>query len=110
MKQLKELTTTTKPTADEIAEEIRVLQVMAPLIPQRSFFGDDNRRTIDAQIAILAGTRHLSYFEVDETCEDFEDSDLDLYTTAQEALMWRDRGDGEAPSKGWANLVPGVVL
>lgn len=96
------------PTKEQIEAEVAKLREMAPRIRQRSSFGDDNRAKIDAQIAILSGEKTLSYFEVDETCEDFDESDSEIFFEAKAAHDWMTEGrleDGPL-SAGWEKLLP----
>lgn len=70
------------PTPEQVQEELQKLKELAPRIKQRSFFGDDNRAKIDAQIAVLSG------LYVDEESEEFEDGDNDIYEAARLAHDW----------------------
>lgn len=42
-----------KPTPEQIELEIARLKAVHPQVPTHSFFGDDNRAAIDAQIRVL---------------------------------------------------------
>ena len=53
---------TTKPTSEQIAAEIALLQAVHPKVPTHSFFGDDNRAAIDAQIRVLQERMSLDEF------------------------------------------------
>lgn len=45
-----------KRSQQEINEAIEVLTSLRKVMPQKSFFGDDNHITIDSQIGALSGT------------------------------------------------------
>ena len=103
----------TAPNDQQVAEELAKLKDLAPRIRQKSAFGNSNRDQIDAQIAILEGTP-LSSYEVDETDEDLDESELDeqreIYNAANDAYEWLTKGklcDGDTLSESWLPLVEG---
>lgn len=88
----------TKPTPAQVKEEIAKLVDLKDKVPPRTFFGDDNRAAIEAQIAVLKG----------ELNEDEIDGEVDhVASSAREALAWLngENDSEEAPSLGWAHLV-----
>lgn len=103
-------TKTNRPTNDAINAEAAALTELQPRVRERSFFGDDHRAAIGAQIAVLAG--RMSMDEVHDTYgEDaFEDpNEFDQYVL-DEAIAARDWIAGdlapgiERPSENWASL------
>lgn len=118
-KTIKKAPKVTKPTVQEIAEEIVKLFRLKPKIPATSMFGDDNRATIDAEITTLQHDLDESECynkfcptdvtdEIDESIAHDIDRDEgrsdDILSAALNALRWKNEG-GEPPSEGWANLV-----
>lgn len=77
-----------KKTPEEIAAQIAGLEKMKLNIPPRSLFGDDNHGPIDAQIAVLKGEKTPKSFYVDESAEEYEPGDNDIYFDAEQAADW----------------------
>lgn len=81
-------------TKNEIDIQIAGLKAMKITLPRRSAFGDDNHAKIDAQISVLEGNKKPDYFYVDETSDEFQDGDNDVYSSAVDAEEWMN-GDKE---------------
>ena len=77
-------------TQEEINLQIEGLKNSKKTLPQFSMFGDDNWAKIDAQLDVLEGKKDPDDFYVDETAEEFEEGDNDVYTAAEDAEMWMD--------------------
>lgn len=105
---------TTKPTREQIAAEIAALQGMLPKVRPFSFFGEDNRAAIGAQLEVLM--RGLSFNQVyDRWGEDTDAEELDeeafdqrLLDCALHAAQWlageRCADEADTPSKSWEGL------
>lgn len=98
-----------RPTDEAITAEVAALTELQPRVRARSFFGDDHREAIGAQIAVLAA--RMSMNEVhDHYGEDaFEDSaEFDQYVLdeaiAAHDWMVGDLADMQPPSENWAPL------
>lgn len=104
---------------DHVAAEVRELQSLADLIPQRDYFGGDNRAKLDAEIECLIGE-----WDQDEVYERFPveprsaeddpdglDEDLDFNLNQEivsdlcALIEWRDGHSKQRPSDGWRELV-----
>lgn len=87
----------TKPTDEQIQEQIKKLLEIKPKVLRRSVFGDDHRAAIDAQVEVLR-TKMLAipdgYF--DEDCANILDA-------AIEACAWLDGEEMQDP--GFTDLV-----
>lgn len=77
-----------KRTEKEIARQIEGLKKMKKSLPEFSAFGDKNWETIDAQLDVLEGKKDPDDFYVDETSEEFEDGDNDIYFAAERTQEW----------------------
>lgn len=77
-----------KRTKEEIARQIEGLKRMKKSLPEFSAFGDKNWEKIDAQLDVLEGLKDVDDFYIDETAEEFEDGDNDIYSAAEEAEEW----------------------
>jgi hypothetical protein len=77
-------------TKEEIKLQIDGLKKERATLPEKSRFGDENWRRIDAQISILEGTHDKDEFWNDESDEDYQDGDNDIYFAAEIAEMWLD--------------------
>ena len=77
-----------KRTKEEIARQIEGLKRMKKSLPEFSAFGDKNWEKIDAQLDVLEGLKDADDFYIDETAEEFEDGDNDIYSAAEEAEEW----------------------
>ena len=99
---------TTKPTSEQIAAEIALLQAVHPKVPTHSFFGDDNRAAIDAQIRVLQ--ERMSLDEVHDTFGeltadgDFSQNTLDCALTAHDWLNGDLAADEASPAFGWDGI------
>lgn len=72
----------------EIQRQIKGLKKMKKTLPQFSHFGDKNWKKIDVQLDVLEGIKDADDFYIDETADEFEDGDNDIYFAAQEAEQW----------------------
>lgn len=94
------------PTEEQIQETIRQLKEIKPKIKRYSFFGDDNRATMQAQIEVLE--ERLDDDDIYERWS--EDDQGDIRASAQSALQWMENGeteDGETDLvEGWKGLIP----
>ena len=78
----------TKRTQAEIDAQIEGLKKDRANLPEFSSFGDKNWEKIDTQISVLEGkTKPDDYYE-DETAEEYEDGDNDIWQAAEEAEQW----------------------
>jgi hypothetical protein len=97
--------TNTTPTDAEIEAAVAHLKEVAPLIPQRNAFGDDNRAKIDLAIETL----EAGYSLVDEWSDEQIDDDYDLYTAGEDAGNWLNGQyeieDGVDFPNSWDSLV-----
>ncbi len=87
----------------QIKEEIAKLEEMKPNVRRSSSFGDDHHEAIDAQVEVLK-----EQLDNDEIYDRFEDGPQNVLDAALEAMGWMDGGsygEGERPSKNWAELV-----
>lgn len=82
-------------TQKEIDRQINGLKEQRRLLPNFTLFGDNNWEQIDAQLDVLEGKQKPDDFYVDESSEDFEDGDNDLYFAAVQAEGWLDGSDNE---------------
>lgn len=96
-----------EPTGEQIKAEIAELKRIKPLIPERSFFGDNNQEAIDAQIIVLEeDLSEEDVFERGERAEDEEGYfDENMINHARDAVDWLNGDSEESPSAGWAVLV-----
>lgn len=99
---------TTKPTPELVAAEIARLKAVHPRVPTHSFFGDDNRAAIEAQIRVLE--ERMSLDEVHDTFGemsdegDFSQNTLDCALTAHDWLQGISADDEAAPASGWEGI------
>jgi len=100
-----------EPTDEQILECVQYFREIAPKIVQRSFFGDDNRARIDAQIECLST---IDEFDgVDDYVAEHKidpDADYELYRAVADCFDWRDGDfDGEyGPFEmQWDSLIQG---
>jgi hypothetical protein len=87
-----------KRTTTEIANEIKALKKLRNKVPSTTYFGDDNRAAIDAQIRVIEENMTL-----DDIHDEWEDDDF-LLGNADDALKWL-REDADPVSGCWAHLV-----
>lgn len=94
-----------KPTDKQIADEIAALNALKTTVPKITMFGDNNHERIDAQIEVLekrmTEKQVEQRFYIDETTEDYQDGDNDLWSNAGEAQRWMMGEEDESPSTGW---------
>lgn len=57
-------------------------------MPETNAFGENNWEKIDAQIAVLEGRATADDFYSDETSDEYEDGDNDVWASAEEAEEW----------------------
>lgn len=93
------------PTIDQIAQEIERLKAVLPKVPEFSFFGDNNRQAIEAQIKVLedgmSSNDVYGCFGEDAVLFDFSQNTLDCAITALD-WMTGDLASDEGPlSAGW---------
>ena len=77
-------------TKEEINYQIKGLTKMRETLPQKTMFGDDNWKKIDAQISVLKGQAKPDDFYADEGEEEYQDGDNDVYNEAYTAKEWLD--------------------
>lgn len=85
---------------EEIQIEIGKLTELKPKIRHFSFFGDNNRNAVQAQIAVL--TDDMDETEIYDMEGDWTQHEIDC---ALEARRWADEEEDELPSSGWEDLV-----
>ncbi len=94
-----------KPSASEVKVEIARLKEIKPKVRARSYFGDDNRASIEAQIRVMERSLDddaiYRYYEPPND----EDSRSEL-DSALHARQWLDgeSQDGK-PSDSWESLI-----
>lgn len=79
-----------KRTEEEIKLQIEGLKKDKTKLPEFSKFGDKNWEKIDAQLDVLEAIKTKDDFWEDESAEEFEEGDNDLYFAAEEAEDWLD--------------------
>lgn len=75
-------------TKKEIQKMVKALKAIKAKTPKQSFFNDDNHAMIDAQIAVMQGKKKPDDYYVDETSEDYQDGDNELWGYANRAEQW----------------------
>jgi hypothetical protein len=75
-------------TEEEIQHQIEGLENMKKIVPERSFFGDENWKKIDAQIAVLKGNAVPNDYYRNEHDEDYNEGDNDIWSDAELAEQW----------------------
>jgi hypothetical protein len=96
------------PTTEQVREVVAKLKELKPRIRQFTYFGDDNRAAIQAQIDVLE--RGMDEDEVYDRWDDGE-RDMHVRNSALSALQWYETGeiedaDGENDlAEGWESLV-----
>lgn len=78
----------TKKTKEEIRIQIAGLKKEKGTLPNFSMFGSDNWKLIDAQISVLEGKSQPDDYYEDESAEEYEDGDNDVYFAANDASDW----------------------
>lgn len=97
-----------KPTPEQVALEVARLKAVHPLVPTHSFFGDDNRAAIDAQIKVLEEGMsldevHAAFGEFTDE-GDFSQNTLDCALTAHDWLQGDLADDEASPAFGWEGI------
>jgi hypothetical protein len=94
----------TKPSVELVQKEIAELKRLAPIIRQRTAFGDSNRAKIDAEIRVLE--KNMTQDQIEEHWDGDSESERALFWSAFEAREWLD-GDSEEEtlSESWLPLV-----
>lgn len=77
-----------KRTQQEIDLQIEGLKRERAELPEFSKFGDKNWGKIDAQISVLEDKTDKDEYWNDESDEEYQDGDNDVYFAAEEAEMW----------------------
>ena len=77
-----------KRTDEEIARQIDGLKADRERLPEQSMFGDNNWKKIDAMISVLEGKKKPNDYYEDESAEEFEEGDNDVYFDADRADQW----------------------
>ncbi len=88
------------PTDKQIEAEIKALESLKPKVPQGTM--TDNKRAIDAQIAVLKG--RLDHDAIYDRWPD-DERDAEIRFDASDAREWMEGEKQEKPSKGWQELV-----
>ncbi len=107
--------TASPPTKAQIKAEIKKLKAMKPFIPVKSYFGDNNHDSLDAEAATLEEDlskdqimeRYLPDEDKDPDADDDHENGrtFDIESSAREARNWMDgERDSEPPSEGWKAL------
>lgn len=88
---------------EEIQRAIAHMERVAPLFPQKSAFGNDNRGVWDLQIKILKN--HDKFMDFDEVVDMYDldvDGDYDEYSAARDTWDWiegdLDDEEGDLPA------------
>lgn len=95
-----------KPSSEQVQQEIAALKEIKPKVRRYTFFGDDNHAAIDAQIVVLEED-----YDEDAIYGEWED-DEHVLSSALEALAWkegdlsRDNQDGALVDE-WRSLAAG---
>lgn len=92
------------PTTVEITAEIKKLKLLKPRVPARTFFGDNNHDSIEAQICVLE--KRMNDDSIYNYFEPVDDDRRRILDSALDARRWLD-GDSTAgaPSSSWQELV-----
>lgn len=75
-------------TTEEKNIQIEGLKKDKLKFPEFSAFGDKNWEKIDAKLDVLEGLKNPDDFWQDESDEDYQDGDNDIYNAAIEAEEW----------------------
>jgi len=75
-------------TKEEIAVMVEKLEKIKQSLPEHSAFGDNNWEKIDAQIAVIKGEKYPDDYYVDESSEEYQDGDNELWSDAEQAEQW----------------------
>ena len=102
------MTQRTKPTPEVIEVEIERLKAVYPLVPTHSFFGDDNRSAITAQIRVLQERMSLDQlheaFGEQSDAGEFSQNTLDCALTAHDWMEGLLAEDESPPEIGWEGI------
>ncbi len=77
-------------TPAEIERQINGLKAEKETLPEFSFFNDNNWERIDAQLDVLEGLKEPDDFYIDETSDEYEEGDNEVYFAAVAADEWMD--------------------
>jgi hypothetical protein len=94
---------TAAPTFEQIAAEIARLRAVQPRVPRYSFFGDDNREAIDAQIRVLedALSRDDVHARFGMCSLEFNENILEGALMAHDWMTGELASDESSPAAGW---------
>lgn len=93
-------------TPEEVQVEVGKLIALKPKVRNFTFFGDNNRNAIQAQIDVLKdGMDEGDIYDMGSEDADGEWTQHEV-DSALEARRWLDEEEDEAPSVGWEPLVP----
>ena len=87
---------TTQPTPEEVASEIRKLKILRSRVPRRDSFGTDNRKLIEHQLWVLEN----DVTEYDQV-EEYVDENGGDQDSAAIALEWKLGLSEDCPSDDW---------
>lgn len=79
-----------KRTKEQIDRQIEGLKKMKDWLPEFDMFGNGNWEKIDAQLDVLEDKKEPDDFYVDESAEEYQDGDNDVYFEATRAADWLD--------------------
>ena len=88
-----------KPTVEQVQQEIAALKEIKPRVRRYTFFGDDNHDAIDAQIETLE-----QGYDEDDLDREWEE-DEHIYQSAREALDWKNGYAETGLADSWSSLV-----
>ncbi|MBX3589047.1 MAG: hypothetical protein KF796_20650 [Ramlibacter sp.] len=89
------------PAPEQVQAEIEELRRLVDKVRPRSFFGDDNRACIEAQIVVLSQPIRTA-----EGCEElYEGYVLDCALSARDWMTGDLADDEETPAQSWQCLV-----
>lgn len=77
-----------KRTKKETLRQINGLKASKKSLPKYSVFGDNNWEKIAAQIAVLEGRHNANHYYFDETSDDYEEVENEVYFAAARAEDW----------------------
>lgn len=93
-------------TPAEIDAEIQALKAVRPQVRRHSYFGDDNRSRVGAEIEVLERLREPTL----DAPEDVEAFERTLEIPGQTAWDWLIRVKADRPSKDWSALLAETEL
>ena len=83
-----------RPTQIQINDELKALAACKSYVPEVSKLGDNNWKSIDAQIEFLKG-------ELDTTAEEFNEMDSNERDAVIDAEGWKEGMISDPPHKAW---------